>query len=229
MNIDDRQQLFLDIMEELFSDYPLNESVETDLDVSMAIYDTMEQFFVENYRYLTVEQQVYAVVKNVDVNEDLVDIMTMSLLDETIGSAIATVVHAIGQHRAAKKAQSAEADFQKKSSLAKQKGAVFAQRQNTAQRVARTSKNPSVVNAFKKSYTRARADKALGKLKTAQQQKSDADIKSQTAQHQLDKKKQQRQDLATKIDISIRKTKEAVRSGVHKIAGGVGRFLGKLT
>ncbi len=90
MNIDDRQQLFLDIMEELFSDYPLNESVETDLDVSMAIYDTMEQFFVENYRYLTVEQQVYAVVKNVDVNEDLVDIMTMSLLDETIGSAIAT-------------------------------------------------------------------------------------------------------------------------------------------
>lgn len=226
MNIEQRQALFLEMMEEISKDQPINEAVEY-FDEAVAIYEAVEEFFVENFRALTIEEQVVAVVRGIEVNEDLYDVLAGAMLEESIGTAIATVVHGIGQRRAEKKAAAAEKDYQKKSEVAHQAGSLAAKR-TLATKQADKSNKGTVVGTFKAAYARARSDKQYNKYLAAKKAKADADVASQTAQKGAEAKQQKRADLASKIDTGVAKAKEAVKSGMKKAAGFLGRKIGSL-
>lgn len=226
MNKEMRQELFFDMMEEVMKDQPINESADY-LDEAIAIYEAVEEFFVENFRALTIEEQVVAVVRGIEVNEELYDILAGALLDESIGSAVATAVHAIGQRRAQMKAAKAEKEYQKKSEIAHKTGALAAKR-TLATKQADKANTGSVGGAFKAAFARARSDKQYNKYLAAKKAKADADVKSQTAQKGVEAKAQKRVDLAQRIDTKVSKAKEAVKSGVKKAAGFLGRKLGSV-
>lgn len=224
MNNQTRQELFLEMMEQALSGQPLNESYE-DLDEAMAIYEAVEQFFVENYRYLTIEEEVVAVVRGIDVNEELVDVMVDLLLDESIGSAIATVVHGIGQRRAEKKAAKASADAEQKTSIAN-KAAARAGGAALKAKKAEKSQN-SLVGRFKAAYAQGRADKARGIAKKTYAQGAAARKHSAQSSQVLAAKQQKRASLAHHIDTSIQKAKDVVKSGVKSATSKFGHALGR--
>lgn len=219
MNIEQRQELFFEMMQEAVQGQPINESADY-FEEAVAIYEAVEEFFVVNFRQLTIEEQVVAVVRKIEVNEDLYDVIADAMLDESIGTAIATVVHGIGQRRAQNKAKAAETDFQKKSEKAHQTGSLAAKR-TLATKQADKANTGSALGTFKAAFARARSDKQYGKYMAAKKDKADADIKSQTAQKNLEAKQKKRADLGARIDAGI-------KSGMKKAAGFVGRMAGKL-
>lgn len=228
MNKDQMQDLFFDMMEEVFQDQPINESVE-DLDEATAIYEAVEEFFVEHYRTLTIEEQIVATVRRIDVNEDLNTILIDTLLDESIGTAVATAVHAIGQKRAELKAKMAANSAQKASEKAHQTGSLAAKRTLATKQADKAQKQkPSAVGAFKAAFTRARSDKQYAKYQEAGKKKSEAIGKSAAAQTNVQQKQQKRADLAQRVDAKVAAAKQKVKSGLHKAASFVGRVAGKV-
>lgn len=224
MNKQTRQELFYEIMEECMDQQPFNETVEY-LDEAVAIYEAVEEFFVEHYRHLTIEEQALAVIRRVDVNEELIGVMVEALMDESIGTAVATVVHSISQRRAEKKAAAAEKEYQRKADVAHKTGALAAKRTLETKKADKANTG-SVIGTFKSAFARARSDKQYNKYLAAKKDKADADVKSQTAQKHAELKQQKRADLATKIDTGISKAKDAAKAGVKKAAGFIGRKVG---
>lgn len=226
MNNEQLQELFYEIMEEALKEQPINESEEF-LDEAAVLYEALESFFVENYRHLDVTESVVAVVRGINVNEELYDVMSEALLDESIGTAVATVVHAIGQRRAAKKAAAADSAAQKASDVAHNKGVKAAAR-TLATKKADKSNTGSAVGTFKSAFARARSDRAYADYKKAKDTKAAAQQHATTSQATLQAKQQKRADLATKIDSKVQSAKEKIKSGVKKAAGFAGRMLGKV-
>lgn len=224
MNKQSRQELFLDMMEETFKDQPINESYQ-DFDEALAIYEAVEEFFVENYRHLTIEEEVVAVVRGIDVNEELVDVIVELMLDESIGSAIATVVHGIGQYRAQKKADKAGAEAERKTSIA---GKAAARAGGAALKAKKAEKSQnSLVGRFKAAHAQGRADKARNVAKKTYAQGAAARSRAAQSSQTLAAKQQKRAGLASTFDTKIQKAKDAVKSGVKTAASKVGHALGR--
>jgi len=226
MNNTLKQTIFYDLMQDVAKDYVVTESID-DSDYSAAIYEAIEEFFVENYKHLTLEEQSYSVLSGQNVNEELFDVLAEITLDESIGSAIATAVHGIGQKLSQRRAERDTATAAAKTSMATKlasKSGLAAQRANRAEK----SAGNSVVGSLKSSFQRARAEKSQERAKKAYAVGSAARQKSQMSTQSLAAKQQKRADLATKIDTKISNAKKAVHSGLKKAAGFAGRIAGRL-
>jgi len=221
-----KQDLFFELASEISEEYTINESEEY-LEEALSIYEALEEFFVENYHYLSIEEQSYAVMRGIDVNEDVVDILMYALLDESIGSAIATAVYGIGQKVAQVKSNMAARNAEKKTNVAT-KTAARAGGMVMKAKSAEKKNNNSLSGQFKASFARARAEKVQQKAKTAYAKGAQARNTAQSSADALAAKQKKRQDLASKIDTKVSNAKTAVKSGVKKAVGVLGRVAGRL-
>ena len=224
----DTQTVFFEMMEEVALDFPIAEAVaDEQLDEASVIYEAVEQFFTEHYKHLTLDQTIAAAVRGDRTNEQLVEIIAELMIDESIGSAIATVVHGIGQRRLQSKADKAQSVADKKAAIAKQKGSKAAAA-TLATKKADKSNNGSVRDIFRAAYRRAKSDKAFKAYQKAGDARVNAWDKSMHANQAVQNKQAQRDALAAKVDDKVRVAKDAVKNGIRKAAGFAGRMLGKV-
>lgn len=221
--------LFYEIMEECVSDGLLVESTIQDFDTSFAIYEVLEEIFIENYKPATLEESVMAIfTQTKDPNEDLVEAISQALLDESIGSAVATAVHGLGHRIAAYRAGKAQAASEKRTDI--QKKAVSAAGAAATRAKAIEKKSPGgIKGAFKTAVAQGRAEKAKGVAKKAYAAGVQARNKAEKTAETLSAKDEKRKNLAAKIDTKVGAAKQAVQSGAKKVAGAVGRFIGRFS
>jgi hypothetical protein len=228
MEKDKLSVLFYDIMEECVADGLLVESAEQDFDSSFAVYEALEEIFIENYKPVTLEESILAVVtKAGDPNEELIEAITEALLDESVGSAVATAVHGIGSRIAAYKAGKAQAVANKRTAVQNRATAMAGAAAVKAKSAARKSSG-GLVGTFKAAVAQGKAEKSKGIAKRAYAAGSEAREKSQAASAALAAKEQKRKDLAQKIDTKIGAAKQAFQSGTRKAASVLGKFIGRL-
>lgn len=229
MTNDQLQIMFYEMMESISDRYSIVESAE-ELDEAVAVYEALEAVFVNNYRTLSIEESVVAVVRGIDVNESLMEVLAGAIeCDESVGTAVASVVHAIGQKRAEWKAEKARKASMMATDKAHEVGSLAAKRTMATKAADKAhAASPTAASAFKAAFSRARSDKQYNKYLQAKQQKAVAATKAQSAQQGAEAKAQKRADLAAKIDTGINKAKERVKAGVRNAAGVVGRLAGKL-
>lgn len=221
--------LFYEIMEECVSDGLLVESTVQDFDSSFAIYEVLEEIFIENYKPVTIEESVMAIfTQTKDPNEALIEAITEALLDESIGSAVATAVHGLGHRIAAYKAGKAQA-AEKMRTAAQNKAVSAAGAAASRAKSVEKKSSGGIKGAFKTAVAQGRAEKAKGVAKKAYAAGMAARQKAKEAEETLSAKEKKRTELASKIDTRVGAAKQAVQSGAKKVAGAVGRFIGRFS
>lgn len=210
--------LFYEMVSEAIGAESINESAE-DIEECLAVYEVLEEVFVNNYREPTIDESVVAVVRGYDNNDLLIESIAEVMLDESIGSAIATAVHGIGQRIAAHKAKSAQSNLQHKIGVATK---------TAAKAGGAAMKAKKAKGQFASAFAQGRAQGARDKAKKAAAARTTAKAASDTATHNLAAKQQKRTDLAKKIDTKISNARSAIKSGVHKATSVVGRLVGRL-
>lgn len=225
MNELDLKEVFYEMMLEASESGYLSESLNEDVDASYAIYEVLESYFVENYKSYSVQETVHHVVMGSVPNEDLYDIIAEMVLDESIGSAIATAVHGIGQSIAKKRAQMADKSASKKTEKARSsvsKAGAAASRAKSANRSVE-----GIKGHFKAALQKSRADKASQKAKGDVAKGKLARDRAASMNKSAEDKAKARENLAKRIDNKISDTKKAVKNKANKAASTIGRIAGK--
>jgi len=220
--IQQRQDTFLEFIQTMADELyeGLDEEYElTEEDAYLA--SIMMEHFVDNYTQLTLkESATLALTGQEDPNQELFEEFIEMALDESIGGAVAGVVHGIKNllsRRKAKKASAGAAGAKASANVIKAKAA-------KADKDAKGSKG--LVGVFKQAKAAklaARHDKSIDKSAAAQNA-----ARAASRQHRSSLKA--RASLKSKIDTGISNVKKkvvgAVKSGAEKVASAAGRVAG---
>lgn len=223
--IQDRTELFFDLVadftKEMYDVSEDHEPSEEDLYITSILMD----HFVETLKVPTLNESVMWSVTGVDPNRELYDDLLDALLDESIGSMVAGVVHGV-QGAVAKVGKALS---QRRAASLKQKAGVAKQKAGEAAKTAKqASKAPGITGALKAGFHKAKAAKLAQKADTASTKASIAATNRNAASNKVKAIQTRKSRLASKIDTGIQnvknKVKSAVASGATKIGAAAGRL-----
>lgn len=223
--ISNRESLFLEIIEELCSDlYNVSndhEATEEDLYIASILMD----HFVESLRLPSLDESVTWAITGMDPNTDLYEEIIDSMLDESVGSMVASAVHGVGGVLSQMKKRMA----QKSASSAKTAASAARSKAQAAQQKAKaSSKATGILGTIKSSFHKAKAAKLAGKAQAASLKASQAATNREAAANKAKAVQTRKSRLAQKIDTGISniksKVKSAITSGASRLGGAAGRL-----
>lgn len=222
--IQQRQDTFLEFIETMADELyeGLDEEYElTEEDAYLA--SVMMDHFVENYEQLSLkESAILALTGQEDPNQELFEEFIEMALDESIGGAVAGVVHGIKNllsRRKAKKASAGAAGAKASANVIKAKAA-------KADKDAKGSKG--LVGVFKQAKAAKladRHDKSIDKSAAAQ---NAARAAGRAHRAKLKDRASLKKRINTGIDNVKKKVTGAVKAGANKVASAAGRVAGSL-
>ena len=213
-----REELFYELIEFIVTEhYEFDPDYEI-TDEDAAITEGVMQYFVEQYKEPSLQENINEAVTGFNINEELyLDIIETILLDESIGSFIAGAVHGAGNFLANQKAAHTSKVLSKS---AKASMAAGSKRKRLNLNKAGDS---GLMHSLKTTYQNKLADRAS-------KRQSDDTLANQAAHSKMRDKEAMRTGLANKIDTKIADTKEKLKNKgigfLHKIAGMAGTAMG---
>jgi hypothetical protein len=206
-----REELFIELMEMIAED--LYEESEADYEMTQEDMDTanaMMEYFVENFKELSLQESAAYAMSNIDPNQELIEEFIEAVLDESIGGAVAGAVHGIRNLVSKYRAGSAQKNYAKASG----KQFKLYDKMQAAKKSAKGS--TGMVGAYRKAKAGA-----IEKRRTAAFQKMNAaHDKMRAAQQKHAAGVAKQAGLKNKIDT-------AVRSAGERLAGAAGRLVGR--
>lgn len=227
--ITDRELAFFDLLETVISQkYDIPEDYEM-TEADAYITSIVLEYFIENYKELSINEETLVGQYNIDINQPLYDEIVEMMLDEGVGKFIAGAYHA------------AKGVVDKaKYNFAKGYASALKQKQSSAKKSLDTAKKASTKaasmggakGAFMQGLTKSRAEKAMKKFEKAQKAHGSAAATRDMLKNPLKKsnaaKEQDKAKLASKIDTGIsnikKKASEKVKSGISRLGSAIGRF-----
>jgi replication initiation and membrane attachment protein DnaB len=208
--IKERTELFFDIVselaEELYDVSDDHEPTEDDLYITSILMD----HFIENLKVPSLNESIQWVVSGQNPNEDLYDELIAAMLDESVGSKVASALYGVRE----KIAQFRRDRAQKKATKA---GEAASQ----AKKAAKEKTPKTVIGSLKSGFRQAKAKKLAQKDQKARETFSKRINTLNTVQGK-------RKSLSSKIDTGIsnikQKTKSAITSGASKVGTLAGRL-----
>lgn len=88
-----REDLFIHFLSKIFEDYELDPSY-TPLNIDLQISSVIMEYFVENFRETTLDEQNLEFITGFNFNESLYQEIRDAILDETVGDILAKVTKA---------------------------------------------------------------------------------------------------------------------------------------
>ena len=213
--INTREELFYELIEFIVNEaYEFDEDYEI-TDEDAAVTEGVMQYFVENYKEPSLQENINEAMTGCNINEELyIDIMEAIILDESLGGFIAGAVHGAGNFLANQKAAHA----------LKATNKTGAKSMKTGRLKKKLDKSPEtgILHNMKKNMIAARAE-------TQNKKASEANMKSRETYAAAQDKTAKRQGLADKIDKKIADTKQNMKNKGVNFLNKVARFAGHVT
>ena len=224
------EDLFIALVESISNDhYDMDESYEmTEEDAYMT--SILMDYFVENYKHLTLKESAYQALTGVDINEDLFNEVIELMLDESIGTFVAGAAHGIRNLLSKGALNKSNTKLNSARKSAERAGNVALQAKDNYVKI--NSNRTSPVGRIKASFSKAKMDKTKEKSDTAlAQRKSAFDDKISTL-NTHNANVANTAGLANKIDTGITNVKNkisgAINTGAHKLGSVAGRVAGAI-
>lgn len=226
-----REDIFFELVEHIVQEHYPDIVLEPITEEDAYLFSIALDHFVENYRNPTLYESYVAASQGQeepDFNDALYEELVDLLLDESIGSKIATVAHGIRHFLAGKKQERATkrtAATAQKLATAKKKASAH------AWSAGNKPKSSGVMGTMQSQWHKERAGALKARTAAAKTAHAEAEkrAKEATAKHQEAGAK--RAGLAKKIDTGISNIKKKVTGAIHqgaaRVAGAASRVASK--
>ncbi len=223
--IEQREDMFFQMAEEfteLMYDVPEDyQMTEEDAYISSIILD----YFVENYVQPSLKESATMALTDTDINDALYEEIYDALMDESIGSFVAGAVHGLKNMWTKGKAKLAQSSTNRAAATSSD----LAKKSKAAAKTSSAFKGTGISGAVKSGFYKAKADKLSAKSAAAKLAHSQAQTNRNAAQSAHKSSVAKRTKLATKIDTGIANVKNKVKDTIHRGAGRLGSFIGRIS
>lgn len=217
-----REDIFFELVEDITKEYYPDVKVEPLTEEDAYLLSIMLEHFVENYKNPTLHETYIATMmgqEEPDHNDELYEEIVDILLDESIGSKIATVAHGIQhflsgrQHaKLAKKSAATAARL----NVAKRKAGEY------AKKLRGQKKSTGILGSIKTGWQKDRSNVLKSRTAAAKSTHDIAHGKTQAALAKHQDIGAKRAGLAHKIDTGLSNIKKKVTGTIHKGASRLG-------
>lgn len=235
----DHQELFYQLVDKFVDEhYEIDEDYQP-TDEDNFIFMEMMDYFVENYKVPTLQEEALEYITGYDMNTGLYEELMENLLDESVGTFVAGAVHGIRNTLSGIAAERAKEQKAKtKKAFAKHtvnpggKSKPVLKADAAQKEHDKKDFGSGAYSDAKKAFGQAKLDAQKQRALKAQQAMKNAETKrkSTLGKHQSNVAKTGQ--LANKIDTGIKnvknKAKQAISAGASRIGGFLGKVAGRL-
>lgn len=221
-----REDIFFAVVNEIVTEHYPDVALEPLTEEDAYLFSILLDHFVEEYKNPTLYETYVASTLGQDApdhNDALYEELVDLLLDESIGSKIASIAHGVQHFLAGKKhghLVKRKAGAEAKVASAKKKSAAY------ARKMGKQPKASGVAGHLKSGWQKERSAVLKGRVASAKAEHGKAEKRAQAAETQHQEAGAKRSELAKKIDTGIAAKKSELARKVH---AGVSNVKKKVT